>query len=224
MNCSSIGNPNPLCKWTFCRENRACESFSEVCLSNLTIDSTGSVVCNGTNVLGSVSSNATSFVVVPNSREYEHLGSSNNTSHRCVKTKLMYCNRKTLRDCGWKCHNQCYKAARTGSELALHYWLFPWIANKHFLEYGNTVWGYSLANKTFKKNLTRNAIGNYTCKTSDLFGNYSTTISVDVLCKLIGNFNVVEFALCLFTDYLETWNCCVSIVNHLKVVAFGYWP
>jgi len=62
----------------------------------------------------------------------------------------------------------------------------------------------SLANKTFKKNLTRNAIGNYTCKTSDLFGNYSTTISVDVLCKLIGNFNVVEFALCLFTDYLET--------------------
>ena len=30
-------------------------------------------MCNGTNVLGSVSSNATSFVVVPNPREYEHL-------------------------------------------------------------------------------------------------------------------------------------------------------
>jgi len=62
----------------------------------------------------------------------------------------------------------------------------------------------SLANKTFKKNLTRNAIGNYTCKTSDLFGNYSRTISVDVLCKLIENLNVVEFALCLFTVYQET--------------------
>ena len=56
-----------------------------------------------------------------------------------------------------------------------------------------------VANKTFQTNLTRNAIGNYTCKTSDLFGNYSTAISVDVLCKLIENFNVVEFALCLFT-------------------------
>ena len=62
----------------------------------------------------------------------------------------------------------------------------------------------SVANEIFETILTRNAIGNYTCKTSDLFGNYSTTISVDVLCKLIGNFNVVEFALCLFTDYLET--------------------
>jgi len=30
-------------------------------------------VCNGTNVVGSESSNATSFVVVPNPREYEHL-------------------------------------------------------------------------------------------------------------------------------------------------------
>ena len=29
----------------------------------------------------------------------------------------------------------------------------------------------SVANKTFRTNLTRNAIGNYTCKTSDLFGN-----------------------------------------------------
>jgi len=62
----------------------------------------------------------------------------------------------------------------------------------------------SVANRTFKKNLTRNAIGNYSCKTSDLFGNYSTTISVDVLCKLIENFNVVELALCLFTVYQET--------------------
>ena len=74
MNCSSIGNPDPLCKWTFCRENRTCESLSEVCLSNLTIDSTGSVVCNVTNMNDSVSSNATSFVVVPNPSEYEHLG------------------------------------------------------------------------------------------------------------------------------------------------------
>ena len=73
MNCSSIGNPDPLCKWTFCRENSTCQSLSEVCLSNLTIDSTGSVVCNGTNVVGSVSSNATTFVVVPNPSEYEHL-------------------------------------------------------------------------------------------------------------------------------------------------------
>jgi len=61
-----------------------------------------------------------------------------------------------------------------------------------------------VANKTFTKNLTRNAIGNYSCKTSDLFGNYSRTISVDVLCKLIENLNVVEFALCLFTVYQET--------------------
>ena len=52
-----------------------------------------------------------------------------------------------------------------------------------------------VANKTFQTNLTRNAIGNYTCKTSDLFGNYSTTISVDVLCKLLNNFSVEEFAL-----------------------------
>jgi len=61
----------------------------------------------------------------------------------------------------------------------------------------------SVANKTFKKSLTRNAIGNYSCKTSDLFGNYSTTISVDVLCKLINNFSADEFAL-FFTIYQET--------------------
>jgi len=60
----------------------------------------------------------------------------------------------------------------------------------------------SVANKTFKKNLTRNAIGNYSCKTSDLFGNYSTTISVDVLCKLINNFSVEEFALC-FSRFIK---------------------
>ena len=53
-----------------------------------------------------------------------------------------------------------------------------------------------VGNKTFRTKLTRNATGNYTCKTSDVFGNYSTTISVDVLCKLIDNFNVVQVALC----------------------------
>ena len=73
MNCSSIGNPNPLCKWSFCRKKRICENLSDICLSNLTIEATGCVVCNGTNVLGSVSSNAISFVVVPNPSEYEHL-------------------------------------------------------------------------------------------------------------------------------------------------------
>ena len=59
-----------------------------------------------------------------------------------------------------------------------------------------------VGNKTFQTNLTRNAIGNYTCKTSDLFGNYSTTISVDVLCKLIDNFNVVQVALC-FSRFIK---------------------
>ena len=59
-----------------------------------------------------------------------------------------------------------------------------------------------VGNKTFQTNLTRSAIGNYTCKTSDLFGNYSTTISVDVLCKLINNFNVVQAALC-FSRFIK---------------------
>jgi len=51
-----------------------------------------------------------------------------------------------------------------------------------------------------------------------LFGNYSTTISVDVLCKLIDNFNVVQVALCFSRVYQGTWNRCVSIISALKVV------
>ena len=156
MNCSSIGNPIPICKWTFCRENSICENLSDICLSNLTIKATGTLACNGTNTLGSVSSNATSFVVVPNPSEYEYLASSNNIFHRCVKTNLMYCNRKTLGDCGWKCHNHCYEAARTGNGVALHYWLCSWIANKNFMDCGNIGWGYScckqdISNKSYSK-------------------------------------------------------------------------
>ena len=114
------------------QRNSTCKNLSDVCLSNLAIEATGTLVCNGTNTLGSVSSNATSFVVVPNPSEYEYLASSNNIFHRCVKTKLMYWNRKTLGDCGWKYHNQCYEVARTGNGVALHYWIFSRIANKKF--------------------------------------------------------------------------------------------
>ena len=60
----------------------------------------------------------------------------------------------------------------------------------------------SVANEIFETILTRNVIGNYTCKTSDLFGNYSATISVDVLCKLMNNFSVEEFALC-FSRFIK---------------------
>ena len=88
MNCSTTGNPNPICKWSFCRVNRTCENLSDICLSNLTIEATGSVVCNGTNVLGSVSSNATSFVVVPNPSEYEYLASSNNIFQQMPENKI----------------------------------------------------------------------------------------------------------------------------------------
>jgi len=62
--------------------------ISDICLSNLTIEATGTLVCNGTNVLGSVSSNATSFVVVPNPSEYEYLASSNNILQQMPENKI----------------------------------------------------------------------------------------------------------------------------------------
>jgi len=69
-------------------KKRICENLSDICLSNLTIEATGCVVCNGTNVLGSVSSNATSFVVVPNPSEYEYLASSNNIFQQMPENKI----------------------------------------------------------------------------------------------------------------------------------------
>ena len=59
------------------------------------------------------------------------------------------------------------------------------------------------------------------CKTSDLFGNYSTTISVDVLCKLIGNFDVVQVALC-FSRFIKKRGIVVLASSTLWKLCFSW--